>query len=197
VAPPVSNVPLPPPQRRHLAAAVAALEPDRILVIRSRRGTTVRALADSCPGAEVIGADASEARVAGARRAAARDRVGNVRFVASALDRLPFADQSFDVAAVMLGLHEMPDAERSSVLSEARRVIRPRGWLFALEPDRPARRPLAVLADLWFRYKEEEWARRLLGSGLCDELTRAGFALESKRALGAGFFQLVVGRVAG
>lgn len=46
---------------------------------------------------------------------------------------LPFRDGSFDVVAFSSVLHHVPD--RRAALAEARRVLRPGGWVFAFDPN--------------------------------------------------------------
>ena len=72
---------------------------------------------------EITGIDPSDAQVAFAR---ARLLKENVKLtVGSALD-LPFADASFDAAAMALVLSFLPDPAKAA--SEMRRIVRPGGW---------------------------------------------------------------------
>lgn len=47
--------------------------------------------------------------------------------------RLPFADASFDIVAFSSVLHHIPDY--GPALAEARRVLRPGGWVWAFDPN--------------------------------------------------------------
>ena len=47
--------------------------------------------------------------------------------------RLPFAEGSFDVVAFSSVLHHIGD--RGAALAEARRVLKPGGWVFAFDPN--------------------------------------------------------------
>jgi ubiquinone/menaquinone biosynthesis C-methylase UbiE len=160
-------------------------------VLRCRIGRTARAIARSCPDAEVVGLDSCERRLETARHLSALAGLRRIQYVRAELDAMPWEDGRFDAVVVMLGLHEMADDLRAAALHESRRVLAAGGWLLAMEPDRPAHALLGRLADLWFRYREEEWARKLLVSGLTNELDAGGLAVVRKEALGAGFFQLV------
>lgn len=187
-----AHLPLPGIQRQQLALAVRDLEPParRILVLRSRIGRTARALARICPDAEVIGIDPSSSRVRLAKKRSERAGL-QLEYVDGELESLPWKAGRFDLVVVMLGLHELPDAQRARVLDEGYRVLAPRGHFFAVEPERPESPLLGLLADLWFRYREEAGAIALLRGGLVKELRERGFSVLRKRVSGAGFFQLV------
>lgn len=68
----------------------------------------------------VVGADLSAEMLARA------PRVEGVEYVEAAAEDLPFADESFDLATVSSAFHWF---DRARFLTEARRVLRPAGWL--------------------------------------------------------------------
>jgi ubiquinone/menaquinone biosynthesis C-methylase UbiE len=187
------GLPMPSLQRRRLVSLISRATPERarILVLRCRTGRTSRAVARACPDAEVIGVDSDPERIQRARTLAERSHLPRVSYVVAELDSLPWEDKRFDISVVMLGLHELADAERGKVLSEGRRVLQDGGKFFALEPDRPERRVLGGLADFWFRHFEEPWVASMLGGGLIRELESGGFELARKEVMGSGFLQLV------
>ena len=47
--------------------------------------------------------------------------------------RIPFRDDSFDVALASCVFHHIPHDEHVALLAEIRRVLRPHGWLFVFE----------------------------------------------------------------
>lgn len=63
----------------------------------------------------------------------ARGRHRNNAWLQADGTRLPFRDNSFDVAALSSVLHHVPDM--MGMLKEARRVVRPRGLVFAFDPN--------------------------------------------------------------
>ncbi len=107
--------------------SLGRLEPgERVLDLGSGAGT------DSLVAAQMVG---SEGRVTGidmtpemldkARRAAAEQGAGNVEFVESEAERLPFLDESFDVVISNGVIDLIPD--KDAVFAELRRVLRPGG----------------------------------------------------------------------
>ncbi|MCA1718623.1 MAG: methyltransferase domain-containing protein [Actinobacteria bacterium] len=68
----------------------------------------------------VVGTDVSRKMLARAPREA------GVRYVEASAEALPFADGSFQLITVALALHWF---DRSHFLAEARRVLKPSGWL--------------------------------------------------------------------
>jgi SAM-dependent methyltransferase len=112
-----------------------------------------------------------------AREAAERAPVA-VDVVEGTADRLPYEDDSFDVAVASLVLCSVPDQSRA--LAELRRVLRPGGELRFYEhvvPHRERQAKLFRLAD-----SSGVWPK-LLGGCHCSRDTgtaieRAGFAVE-------------------
>jgi demethylmenaquinone methyltransferase/2-methoxy-6-polyprenyl-1,4-benzoquinol methylase len=74
---------------------------------------------------------------------AGRARRSRVPFVAGDALALPFADGSFDAAAVSLGLRNVSDVSRA--LHELARVVRPGGRLVICEFSQPTWRPFRVI----------------------------------------------------
>lgn len=130
-------------------------------------------------GARVTGIDVSPGMLEIAR---ARSLV-NVSYVLAEAGALPFPGDSFDVATCGFGLSHMPDA--SQVLSEVRRILKPKGTLLAscwgLEGSNPSRdavdttlrQYLPEWTDLFGHIMNEElWADPASGRG---KLRDAGF----------------------
>lgn len=88
-------------------------------------GLVARALAPRV-GA-VVGVDLTEAMVELGAAEAAREGVGNLRFVRGDVARLPFRDATFDGAVTRFSFHHIPLPGRC--LEEMARVVRPGGWV--------------------------------------------------------------------
>ncbi len=113
---------------------------DRVLDIASATGAQCRLLAKA--GMQATGVDLSEAMIAAARRRSGR----NVRYIHGSAYDLPFDDGSFDASLLLLALHEHAEKERTLMLAEALRVVRPDGYLIIADYNRPR---LASIHGAW------------------------------------------------
>jgi len=93
---------------------------DRVLDVGCGTGVLSKALADR--GLQVIGIDASEGYLEGARKHRSHF---NLTFENGDMRRMRFADNSFDAAVSTLALDVVPETEQ--VVGEMRRVTRPGG----------------------------------------------------------------------
>jgi SAM-dependent methyltransferase len=80
-------------------------------------GGLARRMADT--GREVVGVDLSPRNIG-----FARERHPGMTFEVADVAKLPYEDEAFDVATVVMALHEMPQACRVSVLTELGRVAK-------------------------------------------------------------------------
>lgn len=103
-----------------LVAAVAPRSSDRVLDVATGPGYLAMAFAERC--GEVVGVDLTEAPLAIARRTASQRELRNVSFQLSDADRLPFADNAFDVVVSRLAFHHFE--QPGQVLREMSRVSR-------------------------------------------------------------------------
>jgi SAM-dependent methyltransferase len=108
----------------HLArrfVAVANVSPgSRVLDVGCGTGVLARAFADA--GAHVIGIDASEGYLEGARRDRSHP---NISYEHGDMHRMRFSDDQFDAAVSTLALDVVPEIE--PVVAEMKRVTRPGG----------------------------------------------------------------------
>jgi SAM-dependent methyltransferase len=116
-----------------LVGRVVLAPGDRLLEIGCGEGANLHHLRHA--GAVCFGIDFSAAKADFARRATA------AHTVTADGARLPFRDGGFDVVLIRDVLHHVP--EPAAVLAEARRVLRPGGRLWLVEPN--VRSPLIWL----------------------------------------------------
>lgn len=83
-------------------------------------------------GARVVGAECGDEM---RRRALAADPEHALDYVDAGGQDLPFDDDSFDVVVYSYSLHHVPVDDMPAALDEARRVLRPSGTLYVVEPD--------------------------------------------------------------
>ncbi len=86
------------------------------------------------PAGSVTGVDISQAYLRAARRRAAQTSFGrSLKFVQGNAKRLPFRDDTFDLAWCAQSLYSLPDPVQT--LRELARVVRPGGIIAVLEED--------------------------------------------------------------
>ena len=107
-----------------------------VLDIASGTGTQCRMLGRI--GMQATGVDLAEAMIDASRRRGGR----NTDYVLGSACKLPFSDDSFDACLFLLALHEHPESERSVMIEEALRVLRPDGHLVIADFVQPARSQL-------------------------------------------------------
>jgi arsenite methyltransferase len=101
---------------------------ERVLDLGSGAGTDSLVAAQMVgPGGRVIGIDMTPQMLAKARAAAAELGAANVEFVEAEAERLPFADESFDVVISNGVIDLIPD--KDAVFAELYRVLAPGGRL--------------------------------------------------------------------
>ena len=111
----------------------AALQPDyAVLDIGCGTGTLAVLLKRLHPTIEVTGLDPDPKALARATRKAARTGV-EVRFDRGFADELPYPAATFDRVFSSMMFHHVPRSEKTKVLAEVRRVLKPEGTLEFLD----------------------------------------------------------------
>jgi ubiquinone/menaquinone biosynthesis C-methylase UbiE len=117
----------------------------------------------------------------------------NLTFIAGDARYMPFSDCSFDKSVICGALHEMPENVRHIVLSEAYRLLKPRGTIVIVEQNEPDKKWKAWLFDFLERLNPEYTTyRNLLEYGLTNEIERIGFSILKADTLSWEFFQIVL-----
>ena len=102
-------------------AALEAVDPPRrALDLGTGTGSVAFMLAQRFPKAEIVGADLAPAMLAEARRKITPDLQGRVRFDEADAERLPYADEWFDLATL---------SNMIPFFDELDRVVAPGGWV--------------------------------------------------------------------
>jgi ubiquinone/menaquinone biosynthesis C-methylase UbiE len=151
---------------RSVARSAVALLPDgtsrQALDLCTGTGVLAEALAGR--GCAVTGIDLSAPMLSQRRKARAARGIASIRMDAR---HLGFADASFDVCAISMGLHEFPTEERAQILSEMMRVSR----RYVLVADYSGKQPWFIrLAERL----EASHFRDFVDQSLADQLTQAG-----------------------
>lgn len=105
-----------------LARRVAVRRPGRILELAAGTGILTRELVAVLPDVELTATDLNPAMVS-----LGSSRVPSADWEAADALRLPYADGRFDLVVCQFGAMFFPD--KAAAYTEARRVLRPGGWL--------------------------------------------------------------------
>lgn len=98
----------------------------------------------------VVGADFCHPMLVIGHAKAAKSRAEQVSFVEADAQRLPFADDHFQIVSVAFGLRNVADTDRG--LREMVRVCRPGGKVAVLEFSMPRWQPFKFLYGWYFRH---------------------------------------------
>ncbi len=120
------------PLRPRIADVLGDRRTQAVLDVACATGAQARFLA--ARGLQVVGVDLSLAMTTSAAR-----RSPEIPFICASALSLPFPTDSFDGVILSLALHEHPEEERQLMVSEALRVLRPRGTLVIADFSPPRR----------------------------------------------------------
>lgn len=95
-------------------------------------GKTTMSLKKEMPKADVVGVDLSEPCLKLAHRRAVEEKMP-IKFVQDDIERMKFEDDSFDIIAGSMVLHEMPPRAIRNTFKEARRVLKKGGYYTHLD----------------------------------------------------------------
>jgi len=141
---------------------------DKLLDVAGGSGAYASAIVRALP-VTVVGVDISESMI----RQRSEDPL-LAHNVVGDMEALPFDDGEFDAVLFVAALHHVPDPSRA--LQEARRVLRPGGRLFALEPSsvRSAQRGARPVPGMAHEFAVSAW-------WLAEQMKAAGFEIEHVR----------------
>ena len=113
---------------------------EEVLEVGPGRGAVLITAARAVRAGHLVGVDiwrpqdqsgnGPEALLANARAAGVADRVGAID---GDMRKLPFPDDSFDLAMASLAIHNLPPGDRAGAVDELRRVVRPGGRIVILD----------------------------------------------------------------
>ena len=116
-------------KHQDIMAALVPLPGAKVIDVGCGNGRITRLIAAA--GAQVIGIDPGQKQLA---RAKAEAPVNGETYIEGSAENLPVADASADIVLFFNSLHHVPEAVMDKALDEARRALKPQGWLFIAEP---------------------------------------------------------------
>ncbi|MCG5059906.1 MAG: methyltransferase domain-containing protein [Limnoraphis sp. WC205] len=132
----------------------------------------------------VVGLDASPLSLKRAQH-----NVPTAEYVEAFAEKMPFADDEFDVVHTSAALHEMNPLQLRQILEEVYRVLKPGGVFTLVDFHRP-NNPLfwpGIALFLWLFETETAW--QLLQTDLMALLSEVGFRANLSTETGANFPQ--------
>lgn len=135
--------------KRFMVEIAAVREGQRVLDLAGGTGDLAARFAERVgPHGKVVIADISASMLRlGRERLVGRGIVGNVDYVQTDAERLPFADDYFDCATIGFGLRNM--THKDTALQAIHRVLKPGGKLLVLEFSTPTPPGLQPIYDLY------------------------------------------------
>jgi len=140
-------------------------------------GTGSLAIALSSTAKKVVGIDLSPKMLEVAKR---KRHAENLSFLQMDASKMNFQDEEFDIVTISLGLHDMPQEIRSSVLEEVKRILKKEGKLYILEHDRISNKLLNSCSSHLMNVFESKYYLDFINSDFLEYLSSFDFKLESK-----------------
>ena len=124
-----------------------------------------------------------------------KNKMGRVEFKNLDASRTGFPDNYFDAVTLIAALHEMPFEQRSAVLKEAKRILKPAGKLLVGEHFISEYRFPRLFQGAFFRLiskkPERETFKDMNKRGLVQEIEQEGFQVATVQPLPLHLFHLV------
>ncbi len=164
------------PIRQKAVKFINLTKPHKIIDIAC--GTGSQGYEFALHGHDVIGVDLSPDMLAQAKRKETPNL--KLKFKHADATDLPFPKNSFDVASISFGLHDMPYEIELKVLKEARRVVKPKGKILIVEYMEPGKTIWSWLFYPIFRVYETKYWSLFMKRGLDKILHDAGLRKSSE-----------------
>lgn len=169
------------PLRKKAAKFLDLKSPKKILDIAT--GTGAQAYEMAKLGHEVIGIDLSPEMLAQAKKKLSPNL--KLKFLEADATKLPFKDETFDVAVISWGLHDMPYETGIKVLKEMKRVIKKNGKILIVDYMNPRKHIIAKFTHLFVSLYETKNYKPFIKKGLETYINEAGLkAIKETNFLG-------------
>jgi ubiquinone/menaquinone biosynthesis C-methylase UbiE len=161
----------------HIVSISGVAKSHQVLDVACGPGFVTMAFAPHCTS--VVGIDATDRFIARAKAEAAMRRLDNVTFLVGDAERIPYPDESFDVAVCRFAVHHFP--RPATVLSEMKRIVRPGGRIVIVDMLVSEDSAKAAYRNEMERLCDPSHARALPGSEFEHMFSRLGLELTYKQ----------------
>ncbi len=118
------------------AVIEAISDNDKILDLCTGTATNAMGISKAIPTTDIVGVDLSENMLKVAREKVEKADIKNIKLYNMDATKLSFKSENFDKILLSLILHEMDEELRSSIISEAKRVLKKDGKIIITEWER-------------------------------------------------------------
>jgi len=166
--------------RREIARA-AGPEPAVIVDLLAGTGSEALLYARRFPEARIIAVDRDPRILSFVSRRVEADSGKRIETLAADARDLMLPVATADLVNISYGLHELKKLDRSLVLGEACRLLKPGGQLLVADYGESKGIGRRALMRLYFLFTEPRWVKELFGGGLEKQVADAGFEIVSVR----------------
>lgn len=121
----------------------------------------------------------------------AKERVPQAEYVEAFAERMPFANNQFDVVHTSTALHEMESEQLRQILREVQRVLKPGGCFTFVDFHAPTNPVYWVGVSVFLTLFETETAWELIKTDLPKLLRDSGFKVNRQTLHAGGSLQVV------
>lgn len=158
---------------REVYESLLPLEDAVILELGCGAAEVSRAIASAVPSADITALEVDtrqhEANLAG-------PQLANLHFSLGGAEKIPAADETFDIVLMIKSLHHVPGELMERALKEVRRVLKPEGLAYFAEPVFSG-----AFNEILRVFHNEEEVRKNAFAAIKNAATRGGMALVAEK----------------
>jgi len=124
----------------------------------------------------------------------ARKNAPQAEYVQAFAEKMPFADNEFDLVHTSAAMHEMEPDQLQQILKEVHRVLRPGGYFTLVDFHAPTNPLFWVGVSVFLTLFETETAWKLIRSDLAELLKKTGFEVVKQALYAGGSLQVIQAR---
>lgn len=152
----------------------------KFLDIGCGTGTLVCLVKSEYTNVKVYGADPDKSVLDAATKKAKLSGL-DIQYVQAGAEKLPFADNTFDVITSSLAFHHMPLFIKREALLEIKRILKPAGTFFLVDIGKPRNVFWKLIYYFESMVEPKEYIKDNLTGLLPNLMTEAGFTIQEVR----------------